>query len=161
MDFLLLLIEIQIQIFVVKRYWRPYDPEQAGSLSYLPEGDRYRRVPSWEERIYSCEDIKINDTPDSTLEFVRRGLKTQCPQRPDSTSKKRPLRDENRREHHDATESKEKSEKDLLYSCSDETEPATSRVHTQVIHTYTGWSLRHFKDLKELLGVISDIVKGK
>ncbi|KAF8341818.1 hypothetical protein F5887DRAFT_1076402 [Amanita rubescens] len=59
----------EIQMFAVKRYWHPYGPKQTGSLSYLPEGDRYRRVPSWEERIYSSEDIKINDIPDSTLEF--------------------------------------------------------------------------------------------
>ena len=36
-----------------------------------------------------------------------------------------------------------------------------SRVHTQIIHTYTGWPLRHFKDLNELLRIISDIIKGK
>ena len=151
---------MQIQIFVVKRYWRLCGPKQTGSLSYLPEGDRYRRVPSREEHIYSSEDVKINDTLDSTLEFVRRGLQTQCPQRPESTSKKQTVRDENRRDHQDATQSKDKSKEDLLYSCSNETKPVTSRVHMQVIRTYSGWSLRHFKDLKELLGVISDIIKG-
>jgi len=67
----------------------------------------------------------------------------ECPQRPKSTSKE-----------------------DRLYSCFPEEEEEdgkqlTSRMHTQVIHKYTGWSLRHFKDLQELLGVISDIVKGK
>jgi hypothetical protein len=132
-------------------------------LSYLPEGDRYRRVQSWEERIYSCEDIKIDNTYDSTLEFVRRGQKMECPQRPESTSKKRPVREEDL-PHQDTTENDVKSKEDRLYSRFPEEEGRlllTSRMHTQVIHTYTGWSLRHFKDLKELLGVISDIVKGE
>ncbi len=121
----------------------------------MPEGERYRHVPSWEDRIFSDEDIQATDNEnDSTLEHIRRGLKT-VHFSPKEGSRKRFLEDDNW-DHLKAT--LDPNAKRFIYA--DEM-ALVSRVHTQIMHTYTGWPLRHFKDLNELLRVIRDILLGK
>ena len=121
----------------------------------MSEGERYRQVPSWEDRIFSYEDIQAADSEnDSTLEYIRRGLKTQHFS-PAQGSRKRFLEDD-QWDHLKAT--LDPNAKRFIYA--DEVTPV-SRVHTQVVHTYTGWPLRHFKDLNELLRVIRDILLGE
>jgi len=143
---------------VLKRYWRPYQQAKNGEdvlPSFMPEGERYRQVPQWEDRIFSDEDIQAADNEnDSTLEHIRRGLKTEHFS-PTECSRKRFLEDDNW-DHRKAT--LDPNAKRFIYA--DQVTPV-SRVHTQIIHTYTGWPLRHFKDLNELLRVIRDILLGK
>ena len=152
---------------MLKRCWRPYqdprrvvNPASMGEssnmrLSYLPEADRYRRV--WEDRIYVAEDIKIGSDDDSTLGHIRRKL-TLDTVSPDNLSRKRPNkpRAEDVMEHHLAT-----SNKTGHGFLSAPTEDLVSRVHMQIIHGYTGWPLRHFRHLGELLQVIRDVVVGE
>ena len=122
----------------------------------MPEGERYRRVPSWGDRIYSDEDIPGADgKDDSTLEYIRCGVELGS-STPDTRSRKRARSDGELLEHMPMTV--DPYAKPFLYV---EERDLISRVHTQVIHTYTGWPLRHFKDLNELLRVIRDVVGGK
>jgi hypothetical protein len=143
---------------VLKRYWRPYQQAKNGEnvpMSFISEGERYRQVPSWEDRIFSDEDILAADGKnDSTLEHIRHGLNTKHFS-PKESSRKRVLEDGNW-DHLKAT--LDLGTKRFMYA---EEKALMSRVHTQIIHTYTGWPLRHFKDLNELLRVIRDILLGK
>jgi len=122
----------------------------------MPEGERYRHVPSWGDRIYSDEDILAADGKgDSTLEYIRSGVKLGS-STPKIRSRKRACSDGELVEYMPVTV--DPYAKPFLYV---KEKDLVSRVHTEVIHTYTGWPLRHFKDLNELLRVIRDIVAGK
>ncbi|KAF8338591.1 hypothetical protein F5887DRAFT_889803 [Amanita rubescens] len=143
-------------IFVLKRYWRPYQQAKNGEdvlPSFMPEGERYRQVPLWGDRIYSDEDIPAADgKDDSTLEHIRCGVELGS-STPEMRSRKRARSDGELVEYMPVTV--DPCAKPFLYV---KEKHLVSRVHTQIIHTYTGWPLRHFKDLNELLRVIRDIV---
>lgn len=106
------------------------------------EADRYKRV--WSDRIYSAEDIKIDTAQgpeyDSTFGHIRHWEPV-----PEDVSHKRP----------------KKRRPEYIIERSSITEDPVSRVHMQIIHAYTGWPLRHFRHLGELLHVIRDAVVGK
>jgi hypothetical protein len=145
----------------------------------MPEGDRYRRIECWEDRIYSDEDIAAPDSldgsKDSTLEYIRRHLenpsRSQAKNAAESLqatkdaaespqagySAKRP-RDEDCRDHNTHVMESADNRPEFLGSGDGD---VVSRVHTQIVHSYTGYFLRHFKDLTELLHVIRDVVEGK
>ena len=135
----------------------------------MPEGDRYRRIECWEDRIYSDEDIAAPDaldgSKDSTLGHIRHHLenpsRSQAKDAAESSqagnSAKRP-RDEDCRDHNAHVTESDDNKPEFLGSGDRD---VVSRVHTQIVHSYTGYFLRHFKDLKELLHVIRDVVEGK
>ena len=123
----------------------------------MSEADRYLLVPSWEDRIHSYEDISAplaqDESKDSTLEHIRHNLvfasrssMETCQEGLDNPGL----------DYMHVTD----SDKRPTFLDSDD-EDLVSRVHTQIIHTYTGYLLHHFKDLKELLQVILDVVEGE
>jgi hypothetical protein len=131
---------------MLKCYWRPYQQATDVPLSFMPEGERYRQVPSWEDCIFSEEDIQAVDSEkDTTLEhsFPKEG------------SRKRFLEDEHRYHLKAPLISKAKR---FIYA---DKVALASRVCTPITHSYTGRPLRHFKDLNELLRIIRDILLGK
>ncbi|KAF8341823.1 hypothetical protein F5887DRAFT_1076406 [Amanita rubescens] len=121
---------------------RPYQHAKDVSLSFMPEGERY---PSWEDRIFSDEDIHAVDSEkDTTLEhpFPKEGSRKQFVEDEHRDHLKAPL---------------DPKAKRFIYA---NRVALASRLCTPITHTYTGWPLRHFKDLNEFLRVIRDVLLG-
>jgi Fungal protein kinase len=161
--FILPLLMPETQIFVLKRYWRPY--RNPSSQANIPsEADRYHLFDSADERLYSYEDITIDGNVDSTLEWIRKGLSSVA--RPDipkiglKIGSKR-VRNEN---HEDAEPFLHVKVADLGYSphfiTAADPGGLVSRAHTQLIMPYSGWPIRHFKSLLELVQVFLAAVRG-
>jgi hypothetical protein len=150
---------------VIKRYWRPY--RNPSSQETLPsEGARYSLFGLSNDRLYSYEDIAVHDgEADSTLDWIRKKIGYVADEtRPDNSQKTGSKR--NREEDDDDAE--------LLLHVSianplhpthlvASSNPAAlvSRVHTQLIMSHSGWPIRHFKNLLELLQVIRDGIRGR
>ena len=146
-------------VFLLKRYWHPYQSTSTqDSQSFMSEADRYLLVPSWEDRIYSYEDISLaqDQSKDSTMEHIRSNLPLECPSLGTRQDGLKRAMDDADHEHIRVTRSDNKP----TFLDSDD-KRLVSRVHTQITHTYTGYLLHHFKDLKELLQVILHVVKGE
>ena len=126
----------------------------------MSEADRYRQVPLWGDRIYSYEDISApqaqNQSKDSTLEHIRSRLDFKPPSMDTRQEGHKRFRDDPDLDLVCVTDSGNKTT--FLDSYDGD---LVSRVHTQITHTYTGHLLLHFKNLRELLQVILDVVKGK
>lgn len=128
-------------------------------MSSLSEGDLYEIVDK--NRIYSYEDVKIEGTVDSTLEFVRGGLQAINPQqwhRSGSSGEKRARSEYEEAFLHIASV----GEEDVAAIVAlDNTEPPVSRAHVRILMRTWGWPLKFFKDLPEFLTVVRDSIKGE
>jgi hypothetical protein len=123
------------------------------------EADRYRLFDSAEERLYSYEDITIDGNVDSTLEWIRKNMASEV--RQDNIQKigSKRVRDE----------SGEDTEPYLHVMVTDPGHPThfstaaslVSRAHTQLVIPHSGWTIRHFNSLLELVRVMLAAVKGQ
>lgn len=147
-------------MLVIKRYWRPYRTHSSQEI--LPsEGDRYSLFGLRNDRLYSYEDIAVHGgEPDSTLDWIRKKIGYIADEtRPDNSQRTGSKR--NREEddddavplHHVSIANRSRPKH--LFAFSDSS-ALVSRVHTQVIMSHSGWPIRHFKNLLELLQVIRD-----
>ena len=181
-----------LQIYVLKRYWRPYrakpprssassadstpQPFDAGSvvaaaqevLQTIPsEGELYSLFDSYEERVYSYEDIVVDGFVDSTLEGIRRGMRPLHPRTkskgmPNSKKRVRAVEDDQGADpfvRMDTTPRQSTSE--FIEPVPEENiRDPMSRAHAQILIPNPGWVIRRFKSLSELLCSILASVKG-
>ena len=148
---------------VIKRYWHPY--RNPSSQEILPsEGTQYSLFGLPNDCLYSYEDIAVhNGEADSTLDWIRKNIDYIA----DETRPEQKTGSKRNREEHD-------NDAELLLHVSIAnplhpkhfvafSNPAAlvSRVHTQLIMSHSGWPIRHFKNLLELLQVIRDSIRGR
>lgn len=136
------------QIYVIKQYWRPYSPL---NLTIASESMMYTRAGVG-DRIIASEDLKIDGKLDSTLEFIRKGLQSH-------KVDLRPIPAEDKIRYFKLPPS--------LLSCMStmprkfsQVVPIISRVHCRSVQELWGFPIKFFKDLKELLSVMLDSVRG-
>jgi hypothetical protein len=126
------------------------------------EADRYRLFDSAEERLYSYEDITIDGNVDSTLEWIRKNMASEARQYNIQKIGSKRVRDEDG----------EDAEPYLHVVVTDPGHPThfstaaspralVSRAHTQLVIPHSGWAIRHFKSLLELVQVMLAAVKGR
>lgn len=142
-------------MYICKRYWRPYFPDTVPSnksSSFYPEGRLYKlsgeRIAS---RVVSSDDLRIGNTLDSTFEHIRGGIIGSQPKEDETVPEPHSEHDADKYANYEGGLAHGEVGRQQLQS----------RIHHYILMGGTGHSIKHFKDIAELVRVARDAMQGK
>ena len=122
------------------------------SSSFYSEGQLYERSDEMSsKRIVSWGDLHIATSPDSTIEHIRGGIIGSQPKEDQMVPKPHSEHDADRYADYEGG----------LVHGAVERQQQQSRIHCYILMDGTGHSIKHFKDITELVRVARDAMRGR